>query len=183
MLSLSEHIAFVNEQLAFHEKKAADFVNKEWRHKLHSDTAQKFRQLASALVAAQAELLQTTSKNKPQISGHQLLLALDDIDGLPDELIKELSISAGDRTEFAITSLVDEAGGILSLDKILIGLFKKTGEIHKRQALTNRLYRMSTKGLIFSVPNKKGAYSTQQLTEEDVGQLLKLHGRMDGGAI
>ena len=68
---------------------------------------------------------------------------------------------------FATTS-----GGVLSLDKLLIGLYKKTGEIHKRQALVSRLYRMSQKGVVFGVANKKGFYATRELSDEEIEKLF-----------
>jgi hypothetical protein len=61
---------------------------------------------------------------------------------------------------------------LLSLDKLIIGLYKKTAEIHKRSTLTSRLYRMIQKGLIYSVPYRKGIYSTQELSEDDVKGLF-----------
>jgi hypothetical protein len=73
---------------------------------------------------------------------------LEDIEGLPPELMQELSISDADRLEFTIVGIINEAGGLMSLDKIIIGLYKKSGEIHKRSTLTSRLYRMIQKNLI-----------------------------------
>ena len=74
--------------------------------------------------------------------------------------------------DFAILKIVEAAGGIASLDRILVGLYKETGEIMKRTTLTSRMYRMSQKGLIFPVHGKKGAYSSEELTEEQVEQLI-----------
>ncbi len=99
-------------------------------------------------------------------------LTLEDVEGLPSELMQELSISDSDKLDFAIESIMNEAGGVLSLDKILIGLWKKTGEIHKRGNLTSRLYRMRQKGTIHAVPNKSGYYSTRPLSEQDVRRLF-----------
>ena len=89
--------------------------------------------------------------------------------------MQELSLSDGDKTEFAIVNVIEEAGGIISLDKLLIALYKKTGEIHKRNSLYSKLSRMASKNLIYYVPGKKGVYSTEQLTSDDVS-------RMFGGA-
>ena len=168
--TLSQHIAFIQEQISFHEKRAHDVSGQEWRSKIHLETAAKFKALVSAIAELQKKAEETT--RKPTLHGHQLSLNLEDVEGLPEELVKELSISDADRTEFAILTLIEEAGGLLSIDKLLIGLYKKTGEIHKRQYLTNRIYRMVQKGLLFNVPNKKGAYSTEELTAEQVEQII-----------
>jgi hypothetical protein len=68
--------------------------------------------------------------------------------------------------------VIDEAGGVASLDQILVGHFRKTGEVMKRTTLTSRLYRMANKGLIFPLPNKKGVYSTSKFSDHEVAQLL-----------
>ena len=60
-----------------------------------------------------------------------MILTPEVIEGLPKELMDELSISDADRTEFAIMNIIDENGGIASLDNILIGLYKKTNDILK----------------------------------------------------
>jgi hypothetical protein len=94
------------------------------------------------------------------------------LNGLPEELIQELNITTGDKTEFAIINLMTEAGGIVSLDRMIVGLYRRTGEIHKRSALLNRLYRMIQKGSIYSVPGKKGVYSTEEMNEQQVEALF-----------
>ncbi len=76
------------------------------------------------------------------------------------------------KLDFAIEAVVNEAGGVASLDKILIGLYKKTREVHKRGTITSRLYRMRQKNTIFAVPNKSGFYSTKSLSEQDVKRLF-----------
>jgi len=68
--------------------------------------------------------------------------------------------------------LIDENNGLISLDQLIIGIWKKTGESVKRQALTSRLYRMSQKDLIFSVPTKKGVYSNRPISEEEATKMF-----------
>jgi len=36
--------------------------------------------------------------------------------------------------------------GVANVDEILVGLFRRTGEIYDRQPLANRLYRMGQAG-------------------------------------
>jgi len=146
-----------------------------FRGNLHKTTSDKFRALAADLENAD-KLLDTphpealkATKGPIQL---QLSLTIDDIEGLPPELIGELSLSDADKTEFAIVNAIEEAGGIISLDKLLIGLYKKTGEVHKRTSLYSRLNRMVSKNLIYYVPGKKGIYSTEQLNTEDVVRMF-----------
>lgn len=171
---LSKHLPFVNEQMTFHEKMVEKFSSgkfkDDFRANQHSATRDKFKEIAADLIIADKEL---DSPRKKDLSGvKQLSLSLEDLEGLPEELVNELSVSDADKTEFAIVNLINENGGILSMDRILIGMYKKTGEIIKRQNMTSRLYRMSQKGLIYSVPNKKGFYSTEELSDEAVTKIF-----------
>lgn len=171
---LAKHLPFVNEQVAFHEKMAEKFSSgkfqSEFRTTQHISTRDKLKELSADLIIADKEL--DTPKKKDLSGAKKLSLLPEELEGLPEELIKELSVSDADKTEFVIANMISENGGILSMDKILIGIYKKTGEIIKRQTMTSKLYRMSQKGLVFSVPSKKGFYSTEELTEEDVAKVF-----------
>lgn len=177
MDNVTEITAFVNKQAEFHDRKAASFriraekapsqsVRSELqsRAKSHSELADKFRSISNTL--AGMTFVQSIAQGTRNLG-----LTPHDIDGLPEELIQELSISEADMADFGILSVVDEAGGILSLDKILIALFKKNGEICKRTAINSRIYRMIQKGLMFPVPSKKGVYATREISDEEAAKL------------
>jgi hypothetical protein len=171
--SLTSYVEFVKQQARFHESRAKrkDIASAPERQRLHLETAKKFNSLAADLELGQQALDTVAAQKQEGSSPRQLSLLPEDIKDLPEELLQQLSISEGDRTEFLIFSLVERAGGVLSLDKILIELWKKTGEIHKREKLTSRLYRMTNKGTLFNVSGKKGAYSTRELTEDEIAKL------------
>lgn len=170
---LNKYLKFVNEQADFHEKMAQKFGLDSFRSKLHVSTAEKFRSLSVDLDSADKALDgHVGSGHQEHQKPIQLSLSIEDIEGLPDELLQELSLSDGDKTEFAIVNAIEEASGIISLDKLLIALYKKTGEIHKRNSLYSKLSRMASKSLIHYVPGKKGVYSTEQLTSDDVSKLI-----------
>jgi hypothetical protein len=175
---VAKYAPFVNDQIQLQEKMANRYAHQEWRRDRHLSTQSIFRNLLDDLVLVQSRMNDVPEKPKPTNVLRNITLSMEDIEGLPPELMQELSISEADRLEFAIIGIINEAGGLLSLDKIIIGLFKKTGEVHKRTNLTSRLYRMIQKGLIYSVPYRKGIYSTQELSEEDVKSLF---GMPDGG--
>jgi len=164
MNRLVNHAPFVKSQLEFHKKIAATSWAKSPRKKFHEEIADSFAALLHDLQDASTDVI---SNNSPL---QQLSLTPDDLEGLPEELKKELNITESDKTEFAILSIVEKAGGFISLDKLLIGLYKQTGEILKRQNLTSKLYRM--KGTIYSVPGKKGIYSNRPITEEEAAKLF-----------
>lgn len=168
---VSQDFAILQEQIAFHEKRAEAVKAQPFRAVIHHKTAEKLRTVLEHILQLQSELYNAANLRRPIRPGTQLSLSPDDLHGLPPELVQELSIDT-DRVEFTIINLIDEAGGILSLDKILIGLFKKTGEIHKRKETNNRLYRMEKTNQIFKVPGTKSAYSIRELTPDEVNKII-----------
>lgn len=174
MSILNKHLELVNEQFAFHERMAEKFGVVSFRGTLHKGTADKFKALAIDLAEADKVLdaPPQTSQTPTQRGPIQLSLNIGDLEGLPEELVKELSLSDADKLEFEIVNSVEEAGGIISLDRLLIALYRKTGEVNKRTYLTSRLARMASKNAIYYVPGKKGVYSTEQLSSEDVARFF-----------
>lgn len=161
MANILDFLDFVNKQIVFHEKRAAQTKNDSANPKRspkHLETAGKFRDLAAALQEAGAKIAAIPAMPTPE--SPSLTLRPEDLTGLPPELLAQLNISETDKLEASIVEVVNEAGGTIILDKLIIGLYRKTGEVPIRQPLVNRLYRMSKKGLVFSVKGKKGIYTT-----------------------
>jgi hypothetical protein len=180
--TVGNETALVNEQIAFHAKQAKLHASDPYRRTKHTKTAERFQKLLVYITALETQVMDLAGILRDDAAkqldsalssrARQRSLTPEDIKDLPDELIKELSLNAADHTEFAIVSLIDESGGMLSLDRLLIGLYKKTKEIHKRQALIQRLYRMAQKQLVFTVPGKKGVYSTREIDQEEADRLF-----------
>lgn len=167
---MSMHSDFVKSQIAFHEAMVEKFKASPRRRDKHLETVGALTALLDYLQELEIRPSAATSVQggKPV----QLALTFEEIQDLPPELLQELSVSEGDRMDFTILKTVEAAGGVASLDRILVGLYKDAGEIMKRATLTSRIYRMSQKGLIFAVPGKKGAYSLEELTEEQSNNLF-----------
>lgn len=174
MSILAKHIAFVKEQIAVQARLATRYQKDERRSALHSASSESFRVLADDIALADAKLdeCEATASHRPEPRQLRLSLTPQDVDGLPEELMAELSYSGGDKTEFALVQAIDKLGGVASLDQILVAIYRTTGEILKRTTLTSRLYRMAQKGLIFTVPSRKGVYSTTKFTEQDAALLF-----------
>ena len=177
MSIIAEHIPFVNSQLGFHERAYNKFAGgkspNEHRAKAHGAIANAFKLLISDLVKADQQLDAADEQKRKQLSGPiQLSLRLEEIEGLPAELVSELSsATATDKIEVAVLALLDEApGSITSMDRLLVGIYRRTGDVLKRAQLTSKLYRMAQRGLIFGVPGKKGVYASRELTQEEVDQ-------------
>lgn len=174
MSMLSSHIPFVKDQMDFHHNMVEKFKTSPYQQKRHLASEEKFKAILSDLETADKILDEAAARPPQQIpiaATAKLTITPADISGLPEELRKELSISETD-PDFVILSLLDESGGVTSLDLLLIGLYKKTGEVHKRQALTSRLYRMRQKNLVFNVSGKTGYYASRVLTEDEINSLF-----------
>ena len=170
---MESHAIFVKEQLASQEFLAKKYETSPYRSGKHLTTAKKFRELLTELEGIdRKENEESEPSSRGTATAKRISLTLDDIEGLPDELIKELNITEADRQELIIENIIARKGGILSLDKIMVGLYQRTGEIHKRNTLISRLYRMAQRGMIFNVPGKKGVYSTYEVSEAEAKRLF-----------
>jgi hypothetical protein len=151
MKILADFRPFVKGQMDFHARRARNPQYSTERQKIHQATADDFMALLEAIETAPPPTVKTSDP---------LTLLPEDIAGLPPELLAQLNISEGDKLDATIVEVINEAGGTLLLDKILIGLYKKTGEIHQRTQTISRIYRMGKRGLVHSVSGRKGVYTT-----------------------
>jgi len=171
MIDLTKWILFIKDQA---DRIQFDIENdKNFSEKLKPILAQLL-QLADDLMVADSELLRLQSENtryecllaERQTCLNQLDLKPADIIGLPPELIAQLSIDESDLADFQVLDLIEESGGTMSLDRIIIGIFRKNGEISDRSKLNARLYRLAQKGLLYPVPGRKATYSIYKQQEE-----------------
>ena len=159
--------SFVNEQVAFHANLAAHAKDHgdERRHLRHQTIIGRYEQLGEVLSAFRNQVAH-------RLSPQRLALTWEEVHDLPPELMQELSVSEGDKLEFDILQVLDDLGGVASLDRFLVALYRRTGEIYQRTWLNNKLYRMMQKEMIYSVPGKKGVYSVETLDKETAASLL-----------
>jgi hypothetical protein len=167
MNSIADYIEFVKHQIDYQDRRAVMTRDDNKKLSFHIETAKQFRSLV--------QFLETLSDNPTST-----LSAIQDINpiakllpkelaGLPQELLDELSTKGTDKQEILIMELIDSAGGTLSLDRLLIGIYNKSGLVMKRVALTAKLYRMIQKEMIYTVPKKKGIYTTQPPLSASIG--------------
>lgn len=158
---LPDQLAFVKGQAEFHRRQMAKWSHDSRRQTRHAETAEHFEKLAKYIEELEWKVVLGPSPKPSKTSG--VAVTWEEAQELPEELLAELSISETDKAEFQVLSIIDAQGGTASLDRILVEYYRATGEIMKRQTMTNRLYRMATKDLIWSVAGKKGIYTTQKL--------------------
>jgi hypothetical protein len=78
---------------------------------------------------------------------------------LPPALITQLSGPKTDAFEEQILAIVRAAGGPVELNRLLVELYRRHGQVHARKALNNKTYRMAQKGLIHQIPGQRGVYT------------------------
>jgi hypothetical protein len=166
---LPEHRAFVKGQLDFHERQIVKWAHDSRRQKRHIDTAEQFRSLYDYLVGLEEWCASAPPRLSPRASSTSV--SWEEAQELPEELRAELNLTDTDKAEFEILTIIEAQGGTASLDRILVEYFRATGEVMKRQLMVNRLYRMASKELIYSVSGKKGVYAIQR-DEDGIQQLI-----------
>jgi hypothetical protein len=180
MGKIDNYLSFVKEQVGVQEKLAKKYEDSPFRKGQHLASAKNMSELADFLTEIQAKGTRDVSYlNRGDSPQKKLLLTLEEIEGLPEELLKELNLTETDRHDLVVEHLIAQAGGILSLDKIMVQLWKRTGEVPKRNTITSRLYRMVAKGMIYNVPGKKGVYSTYEVSEQEAKRLFGTDGEAE----
>jgi hypothetical protein len=162
MDKLRAAIPFVKGQVVFHEKMASRANVDPKRKATHEEIASNFRAVLAAMDEAMAQLEAIPKPLPPE--SNPLELSPEDLAGLPEDLLAQLNITESDKLDATIVETIQASGGTMLLDKLLIALYKRTGEVQQRGQLISRLYRLSKKGKVFSVPRKKGYYTTERPT-------------------
>lgn len=83
---------------------------------------------------------------------------IGNLDELPEDLKSQLQIAKADELERQVLNSLSRLSGMANLDELLVDLYRTTNVIHKRQFISNKLYRMSKMDRVISVPKKKGVY-------------------------
>ncbi|MGD2119676.1 MAG: hypothetical protein PVG66_15060 [Chromatiales bacterium] len=159
MKSVDDMLIFVNKQLEHYEYQ---LKNPKLRNRsLTEFLIDNFQSIKEYL----EQQLSSPSNKKDNKPSDYISVTPSDIEGLPPELLSELNISESDQTEFEIINIIEKHGGMMSLDHLIIALFRQTGEVFKRRNLTAKLYRMTSKGLLYK--GKRGTYSTTPIDGYD----------------
>jgi hypothetical protein len=177
MGKIDKYVDFVKEHVALQHKLAKKYEDSPFRKNQHLDSAKGFAELEHFLAEIQKRGTGDTSYlNRGDSPLKRLHLTFEDISGLTEDQLRELNLTEADRQDLVVEHMIAQNGGIYSLDKIMVDLFRQTKEFPKRPTIISRLYRMVGKGMIYNVPGKKGVYSTYEMTEQDV---KKLFGNVD----
>jgi len=182
MENLADFEDFLKRQIHYHDKAAWKNKDNPSQVSFHSEYRDTFQKLLDACKAASTRLLEQEKKlvslldesaelkalklSTPIVSrGDPYELTQDDLRGLPKELLEQLNIPVADQSEKLIIDLIAGAGGVLSFSKLMIGIYRISGEIPQKRTLQGKVYRMIDKKLIFKVPGKKGLFTTEQMPD------------------
>lgn len=153
---MDKYGSFVKEQIEYNERSGTKYRSDANRSHAYQNRAAIFRQLLLDLAEAE---MQSSNSGPGDFNDESLYrLTPSEIEDLPDELLSQLSLTEGDKQEFLIADLIKDLGGATSLDKLLIAIYRRTGEVEKRTRLNARLYRMANKRMIYAHPSRKGIY-------------------------
>ena len=90
-----------------------------------------------------------------------LRVELKDLEGLPDELLKQLNVTFGKSKceESRYLHCAENLGGEFFVDSLMIEYWRQYKTILDKAKTIAKIYRMIKKGLLFAHPTEKGVYS------------------------
>jgi hypothetical protein len=159
---IDQHIQLVKSQIAWLSSQIDRFSPGHPRYR--PEQIALYERLASQHQELLKFLEDLTSQGEPSGDRAAFLGVVrdqnDDLSDLPKELLAELSDKTTRGSVDPIAQVIADRGGTATLDEILIDLYRKHGQVSKRTLLANKLYRLSRQGVVWSLPGKKGVYTT-----------------------
>ncbi len=158
---IDEEIEFIKSQIAHHRRSVEFFFSKKDAAKAnrHTGILRRFEEILPKMEKI-AEHGVPVAPPPAAIDTDKIGSRFGNISDLPPELRDQLVSIQHDEFEQKILDVIaDEYGGIATIDEIMVGLYRTYEEIHKRDALATKIYRMTRKELLFSVKGRKGVYS------------------------
>ena len=161
MESIAEVVEFCQSQATFHLRRAKHKNAGPQKVAAHEQLATKF--------ASAAQLLAAAPKKSDLDSGpHESLFVVDpfDLGDLPSELVEQLAIPQSDQDDAKIIRLLRLAQRPLSINEVMVALYRRFGEVQKRNAVNARLYRMTQRGDLLKL--EKGVYTLPSMPNQGI---------------
>jgi len=155
MQNVTDLLEFLNEEVLLNQRLMQSPLGEEQRQQ-YEERATKLQEIREILEKVKREEGGAREKEMPRLN-----LTPRELKDLPEDVLNQLSISDSDKQEFEIVDAIERNGGMMSLDMLIVTLYRETKKVWERSRLNAKLYRMSQKGLIRSVPGKKAVYSTE----------------------
>jgi hypothetical protein len=155
-MSDKELIEFLLYLRIWHDRKTGSSTRPD-EAEFHIRTAKKIGESLTAV----RRLVDQASAGR----GDAIQLVPHDLEGLPEELKRELAISEAEQFDLDVLKVIEQAGGKISLDVLLVRWYREKGEVVKRRTMTNRIYRLLNKKRLYSTPGRKGVYQLAKPSE------------------
>jgi len=163
MGSVFNSVKFIKSRQSFHRRKARNTA------KINPAVAAKHEETVASYDKVLLELESAVSPTPPEPSVEDLFsLNPLDLDGIPEDLEEELSLSQSDKEDAQIIELLRIAGRPLELNELLIACYRKYEIKHKRNLLTARIYRLIKKKLVHTVGKGKYTHGPEPISEESL---------------
>lgn len=154
-MNVLEAMAFVKGEVDFHDNQAAKFLKEK-----HQSKYQRHSSISRSFAAVVALLEDLNNRHNGSADNYELSLLPSEFANLPEELKQQLSASSGsDKQDLELLQMIENAGGTLSLDRIIFDWYKQKNEILTRKFFTAKLYRLTSKKRLYNIPGKKGVYT------------------------
>lgn len=116
------------------------------REQRHNKTAEDLEAVAAELEAARKRLRPVSSD-------------FGDLSDLPPAVLEQLNLTKIDELEGQMRDIIAAADGSeVSIDQIIIELYRRHKVVQERRYILNKLYRMAQKGIVHGVEGRKGLY-------------------------
>ena len=156
-MNLDEAIEFISQEAIYYDEQTSKFLassDEDAKSSPHYQKKIQFTALYNLLVDIQTRLV-------PDKSTSTVLPS--ELEGLPKELLEQLST---DTLEINLLKIMEDHGGPISLDRLILGYYKLHNEILERRKLTAKLYRMCKSGSLYTV-GERGIYSLYEPEKTD----------------
>ena len=156
-MNLDDAIEFISQEAIYHDEqlsKSLALNEDEAESSAHYQKKRLYTSLYNLLINIQKRL-------DPNKSNTTILPS--ELEGLPKELLEQLST---DTLEINLLKIMEDHGGPISLDRLILIYFKLHSEILERRKLTAKLYRMCKSGSLYSV-GERGIYSLYEPEKTD----------------
>jgi len=96
-----------------------------------------------------------------------------ELDDLPESLVEDLNLTKGEKHEAQIIDLFLTAGRALSVKEVVVGMYRKFGEVHGRNNINTRLHRLAERGVLNTAPQKRGVYQLASMDNNLVSHVVE----------
>ncbi|MEP3439666.1 MAG: hypothetical protein ABJN75_23190 [Hoeflea sp.] len=158
---IADDIDFLKSQVDHHIRSVEFYKDQRDQDRVerHSGILRRFKALIEKVSKANA-LVETMPSPLPSTVSSEVGSRFGDLDELPDELRTQLVSAQFDALEQLIRGILQEdLNGVGTIDEILVAVYRRTSKIENRDQLANKMYRMTKKNLVVSVPRRKGIYA------------------------